>query len=138
MLPHKLSNGICSLNAGENRLALSCIMKIDEKGNVTDHTIAETVIKVDRRMSYTSVKKILEEHDVAEIEEYKELVPMFERLMSTGFPCSSRIIFVSGKSKSIEPRFIRFFRNIVYAPRKRDSGTGLFLAGTAICIPDAR
>ena len=80
MLPHKLSNGICSLNAGENRLALSCIMKIDEKGNVIDHTIAETVIKVDRRMSYTSVKKILEEHDVAEIEEYKELVPMFERM----------------------------------------------------------
>ena len=56
------------------------IMKIDEKGNVIDHTIAETVIKVDRRMSYTSVKKILEEHDVAEIEEYKELVPMFERM----------------------------------------------------------
>ena len=80
MLPHKLSNGICSLNAGENRLALSCIMKIDEKGNVTDHTIAETVIKVDRRMSYTSVKKILEEHDEAEIEEYKELVPMFEQM----------------------------------------------------------
>ena len=80
MLPHKLSNGICSLNAGENRLALSCIMKIDEKGSVIDHTIAETVIKVDRRMSYTSVKKILEEHDVAEIEEYKELVPMFERM----------------------------------------------------------
>ena len=80
MLPHKLSNGICSLNAGENRLALSCIMKIDEKGNVIDHTIAETVIKVDRRMSYTSVKKILEEHDEAEIEEYRELVPMFERM----------------------------------------------------------
>ena len=57
MLPHKLSNGICSLNAGENRLALSCIMTIDKKGNVIDHNIAETVIKVDRRMSYTSVKK---------------------------------------------------------------------------------
>ena len=80
MLPHKLSNGICSLNAGENRLALSCIMTIDEKGNVIDHTIAETVIKVDRRMSYTSVKKILEDHDEAEMKEYEELVPMFERM----------------------------------------------------------
>lgn len=59
MLPHALSNGICSLNAGENRLALSCIMTVDAKGNVIDHVIAETVIKVDRRMSYTSVKKIL-------------------------------------------------------------------------------
>ena len=78
MLPHKLSNGICSLNAGENRLALSCIMMIDAKGNVVDHTIAETVIRVDRRMSYTSVKKILEEHDEAECREYEELVPMFE------------------------------------------------------------
>lgn len=78
MLPHKLSNGICSLNAGENRLALSCIMIIDAKGNVVDHTIAETVIRVDRRMSYTSVKKILEEHDETECREYEELVPMFE------------------------------------------------------------
>ena len=67
MLPHALSNGLCSLNAGENRLALSCIMTIDGKGNVIDHVIAETVIKVDRRMSYTSVKKILEDEDAAEI-----------------------------------------------------------------------
>lgn len=78
MLPHKLSNGICSLNAGENRLTLSCVMTIDAKGNVIDHTIAESVIKVDRRMSYTSVKKILEDHDANEIREYEELVPMFE------------------------------------------------------------
>ena len=78
MLPHKLSNGICSLNAGENRLTLSCVMTIDTKGNVIDHTIAESVIKVDRRMSYTSVKKILEDHDENEIGEYEELVPMFE------------------------------------------------------------
>ena len=78
MLPHKLSNGICSLNAGENRLTLSCVMTIDTKGNVIDHTIAESVIKVDRRMSYTSVKKILEDHDENEIREYEELVPMFE------------------------------------------------------------
>lgn len=80
MLPHILSNGICSLNAGEDRLALSCIMWIDRKGNVTDHKIAETVIRVDERMSYTSVKKILEEQDEAECERYQELIPMFERM----------------------------------------------------------
>lgn len=78
MLPHKLSNGICSLNAGENRLALSCLMTIDEKGDVVSHEIVESVIKVDRRMSYTSVKKILEDHDEAERREYEALVPMFE------------------------------------------------------------
>ncbi len=80
MLPHKLSNGICSLNAGADRLALSCIMEIDEKGNVVGHRIAETVLRVDRRMDYTTVKKILEDNDEAAIQEYKELVPMF-RLM---------------------------------------------------------
>jgi ribonuclease R len=53
-------------------------MTVDPKGNIVDHKIAETVINVDRRMTYTSVKKILEEHDEAEINEYKELVPMFE------------------------------------------------------------
>ena len=80
MLPHKLSNGICSLNQGVDRLALSCLMTIDEKGNVTDYQIAETVIRVDRRMSYTSVKKILEDHDEAECKEYETLVPMFEQM----------------------------------------------------------
>lgn len=80
MLPHRLSNGICSLNAGENRLALSCIMLVDPKGEVIDHEIAETVICVDRRMSYTSVAKILTDHDGREITEYGELVPMFERM----------------------------------------------------------
>lgn len=78
MLPHKLSNGICSLNSGVDRLALSCIMEIDEKGTVVDHNIAETVICVDERMSYTSVKKILADGDELECERYKELVPMFK------------------------------------------------------------
>ena len=80
MLPHALSNGICSLNAGENRLALSCIMTINPKGEVIGHEIAETVICVDRRMSYTNVKKILAGHDAATIAEYEELVPMFLRM----------------------------------------------------------
>ena len=65
MLPHALSNGICSLNQGENRLALSCIMTINSKGEIIDHTIAETVICVDRRMSYTQVKNILEAYHAA-------------------------------------------------------------------------
>lgn len=81
MIPHKLSNGICSLNQGCDRLALSCIMDIDDKGNVIGHRIAETVINVDRRMTYTSVKKIVEDHDEAEMKEYEELVPMFEDML---------------------------------------------------------
>lgn len=80
MLPHVLSNGMCSLNAGEDRLALSCIMTVDAKGNVVDHQIAETVVNVDERMSYTSVKKILEEHDEEECRRYQTLLPMFEMM----------------------------------------------------------
>lgn len=78
MLPHALSNGICSLNEGVDRLALSCIMLINEKGVVVDHKIAETVVRIDKRMTYTSVKKILEEQDPQEIEAYQEFVPMFQ------------------------------------------------------------
>ena len=78
MLPHALSNGICSLNAGVDRLALSCIMTVNPKGEIVDHEIAESVICVDERMSYTSVKKILEEQDPKECERYREFVPMFE------------------------------------------------------------
>lgn len=78
MLPHALSNGICSLNEGEDRLALSCIMTITSKGEVIDHKIAETVICVNRRMTYTSVKKILEENDEKEIKKYEEFYPMFK------------------------------------------------------------
>ncbi len=80
MLPHKLSNGICSLNEGVERLALSCLMTIDGKGDVRDYQIAESVICVDRRMTYTSVKKILEDKDETETEAYRELVPMFEQM----------------------------------------------------------
>lgn len=80
MLPHRLSNGICSLNQGVDRLALSCLMTIDDKGEVRDYQIAESVIRVDRRMSYTSVKKILEDNDEAETETYRELVPMFQEM----------------------------------------------------------
>ena len=75
MLPHVLSNGICSLNAGEERLALSCIMTISPYGEMLDHEIAETVICVDKRMSYNGVAKILESEEEA-LRENEEVVPM--------------------------------------------------------------
>lgn len=119
MLPHKLSNGICSLNEGCDRLALSCIMDIDFKGKVVGHRIAETVVNVDRRMSYTSVKKILSDKDEDEKEKYKELVPMFElmqelsallreRRMKRGsidfdFPESKIILDEKGRPVDIKP-----------------------------------
>ena len=81
MLPHKLSNGICSLNAGVDRLALSCLMEIDSKGNVIGHKLAETVIRVDQRMTYTSVSKIIEDQDEEERKKYEDLVPMFELML---------------------------------------------------------
>ena len=80
MRPHTLSNGICSLNEKEDRLAQSCLMDINEKGEVVDYRIAETVINVNRRMSYSVVAKILETHDEECCREYKELVDMFEQM----------------------------------------------------------
>ena len=77
MLPERLSNGICSLNQGQDRLTLSCLMDIDENGTVVAHRIAETVIRVDRRMSYNQVRCILEDGDTETSREYKEFVPMF-------------------------------------------------------------
>ena len=119
MLPHTLSNGICSLNQGEDRLALSCLMKVNKKGEVISYEIAETVICVDRRMSYTAVRKILEEGDLELIQEYEELVPMFQDMQELAailrrkrrqrgsidfdFPESKIILDQKGNPVSIEP-----------------------------------
>lgn len=77
MLPERLSNGICSLNQGVERLTLSCLMDIDKKGNVISHKITESVIRVDRRMSYEQVRCILEDGETDTSREYREFVPMF-------------------------------------------------------------
>jgi ribonuclease R len=83
MLPHALCNGICSLNAGEDRLALSCLMKINDKGEIVDYEIAETVINVNQRMSYTVVKELLSDETAISREEYQKYAYLLEdfRLM---------------------------------------------------------
>lgn len=119
MLPHKLSNGICSLNAGTDRLALSCIMELDAQGNVLGHKIAETVIHVDRRMTYTAVNAIVTDGDETVMAEYEGFVPMFmlmkevsdilrEKRKKRGaidfdFPESKIILDAQGKPLEIKP-----------------------------------
>lgn len=76
MLPRELSNGICSLNPGVDRLTLSVFMDIDKKGKIGSYRVSETVIKSSARMTYTSVTKILE-GDKEEQEKYKELQNTF-------------------------------------------------------------
>ena len=80
MLPKKLSNGICSLNPRVDRLALSCIMTIDNNGTVLDHEIMESVIKTNERMTYTDVTKILKDKDEELIKRYDYLVDDFKAM----------------------------------------------------------
>ncbi|QFJ55723.1 ribonuclease R [Pseudobutyrivibrio xylanivorans] len=79
MLPHTLSNGMCSLNEGEDRLALSCIMTFDKKGNLVDHEICESVIHSNHRMTYTSVYAIMT-GDEAEREKYSDVFEMIDNM----------------------------------------------------------
>lgn len=80
MLPRRLSNGICSLNEGEDRLAMSCIMTINKNGEVIDYRIVESVINVNRRMTYNKVLSILQDKDDKLKEEYAEFVPTFREM----------------------------------------------------------
>lgn len=119
MLPKALSNGICSLNQQEDRLALSCIMTIDSKGKVLDSQIVETVINVNRRMTYTAVRAILEDNDEALMNEYDEFVPMLKNMeilskllrkkrfekgsIDFNFPEAKLILDNNGKVSEIKP-----------------------------------
>jgi len=80
MLPHRLSNGICSLNPKVDRLTLSCEMEFDDKARLVKHDIFTSVIRTVERMTYTNVRKILTEEDPELMERYKDLVDDF-RLM---------------------------------------------------------
>jgi ribonuclease R len=78
MLPRRLSNGICSLNAGQDRLAMSAHMEVDHQGQVVKYEIFPSVIRVKKRYSYTVVRKILVDHDEELISENQELLPQLE------------------------------------------------------------
>ena len=78
MIPHRLSNGICSLNPNVDRLTLSCRMELDQKGNVVKHEIFDSVINSNYRMTYDAVNKIITDHDEATRQQYAELTPMLD------------------------------------------------------------
>lgn len=119
MLPERLSNGICSLNQGVERLALSCLMDIDENGTVVSHKITESVIRVDRRMSYEQVRCILEDGETETSREYQEFVPTFFLMkelsgilrgcrhnrgsIDFGFPESKIILNGAGRAIDVKP-----------------------------------
>ncbi|KJD52936.1 ribonuclease R, partial [Bacillus amyloliquefaciens] len=78
MIPHRLSNGICSLNPKVDRLTLSCEMLINPQGQVVEHEIFQSVIKTTERMTYSDVNKILVDDDEELKQKYEALVPMFK------------------------------------------------------------
>lgn len=80
MLPHRLSNGICSLNPGVDRLTLGCEMEIDPKGEVINHDIFQSVINSSARMTYKEVNQILVDQDQDVRDQYEEFVPLFEAM----------------------------------------------------------
>lgn len=80
MIPHRLSNGICSLNPQVDRLTLSCEMEINDKGQVVSHEIFPAVIRTTERMTYSDVNKILVDKDEELRNRYEPLVPMFEMM----------------------------------------------------------
>lgn len=78
MLPVELSNGICSLNVGKDRFAISCIMEIDKNGQVVSSDIFKSVINVTERMSYTNVQKILDNSDKEVVARYSKYIEHFK------------------------------------------------------------
>mgnify|MGYP004498236081 FL=1 len=80
MLPRELSNGICSLNAGEDRYTLSCSMEIDKKGKVISSSVYKGIINVTERMTYTDVQKILDKSDKKVLKRYEKYIEEFENM----------------------------------------------------------
>ena len=123
MLPHKLSNGICSLNPNVDRLAISCIMEINSNGKTVSHDIFPSVIRSRKQMTYKNVNKILEEDIIPEgyeefadtLKEMKELADILRKMkVSRGyidFDIDESKIIVDETGKAIDVKL-------------RDRGTG--------------
>lgn len=78
MLPRELSNGICSLNEGEDRYTLSCTMEINSKGNVVSSDVYKAVINVTKRMNYHDVQAILDDSNKEITKKYKDYISNFK------------------------------------------------------------
>lgn len=129
MLPVELSNGICSLNAGSDRLALSCLMEIDGDGKVVSSRIGKSVIRVTERMSYTAVHQILDNLDDVVVKRYEAYVADFklmeeiahilkERRLKEGYlnldiPESKIVLDENGVAVDVKPYETTFANEII-------------------------
>ncbi len=129
MLPRELSNGICSLNAGEDRFTLSCSMEIDKSGKVVSSEVYKAIINVKERMNYTDVQKIIEGSDKETLNRYEPYVKDFklmeelahilkERRMEQGYlnldvPESKIDLDIDGKVTNISKYETTFAHEII-------------------------
>ena len=129
MLPFELSNGICSLNAGEDRFTISVIMNIDENGRVIKTNIFKGIINVRERMSYTNVQKILDGKDKKVLDRYKNYINEFKNMeklakilknrriadgyLNLNLPETHIILDENGKPIEIKPYETKFANEII-------------------------
>ena len=129
MLPFELSNGICSLNAGEDRFTISIIMDIDENGKVIKSRIYKGIINVRERMSYTNVQKILDGKDKEVLDRYKDYISEFKKMeklakilknrriadgyLNLDLPETQIILDENGKPLEVKPYETKFANEII-------------------------
>ena len=129
MLPRELSNGLCSLNAGEDRLTISCTMEIDKAGNVVSSEVYKSVIKVTERMNYKDVQKILDKSDNKILKRYEKYIEDFdlmaelatilkERRLKQGYlnleiPESKIELDIEGRAIDVHPYELYFSNEII-------------------------
>ena len=129
MLPTELSNGICSLNEGKDRYALSVIMKIDKNGKVIDSDITKSIIRVTKRMTYTDVAKIIDRSDEKILKKYEKYIEHFDRMkrlakilkarrikdgyLSLEIPESKITLDKNGIAIKVEPYKLNFANEII-------------------------